>query len=289
NQCANLIARTTLNGVPVNGQRVTLEGPDGTETDQGITQNRTLNDGRNFNVGEIPIKGAHLGDVLRAVSIGPTNVLFGSIRLTSCGPNPVDIPLINIPVFPGFRVLSREAGNISLEVSINNFKEQILSLSVIFGRQNKREELSLIETDKKGKFIARLKEKIWDDNLKFLISIRDKGKEEQLFSTYLSVSTAWEEEQIHGRSVDGQIQVSIPTSKEKLPYQLIIEDVVKFSNMPLDKEDKILIGPYRVSSPGINKLEKLGTMLIKLGGIFSLDDLSKREMALDLMRFDEDK
>jgi hypothetical protein len=230
-ECPDLLVRVELNGSPRNDIKVWLESGSVT-TYQGVTNEYDLPYGVTSGPGEIRIRGAHVGDLVKAFAwvagsgLFP-DILYGTVEVDDCGPAALVLPLglINLPflirldpIGPGeTRVLVDVANGTSrsamAQVRVDGADP--ISIAVPVAARAADAALRGRLTGLPDRGIADLEVGIVDDELRE-ITIRSR-------SAFASLR---EDDVLDMRSADGRLELALSAGALEAPAGLVIETAV---------------------------------------------------------------
>jgi hypothetical protein len=250
-ECPDLLVRVEFNGSPQDDVKLSLESGSVT-TYQGVTSEYELPYNVTSGAGEIRVRGAHIGDLVRAVAFVPgvglfPDILYGSVEVDNCGPgalvlalNRINLPfLIRLdPIGPGeVRVLVDVADRATRPamacVRVSNGDPISIAIPSAVRASNASVRGRLSGLPERG--VADLE----------IGALDEQGREiaVRMTSSFASLD---EDDFLEMTSADGRLELSLPAGALEAPVGLVIEPAI---GLPLPPKRLALVGDaYRIAS-----------------------------------------
>jgi hypothetical protein len=283
NHCLNLIVRVVNNdGAPVDEAEVTLHTTDGRNVFQGRTGAKSLPDGIVTGPGEISLRGATVGDSVRARRqvTGPISI-NGSAAITSCS-GPLVVKLSTIQTFsalPHGRLADAAGGGLVVDAGTD--RPHAAELMLV--RPEGEDEPFVVQlTPAPGATFGPAAATIPGNALDVeLLAFDEAGTPSIVHSRIARRSLAAPDTHIV-KSLGGEVEVELPEAAVDVPATLLFEDAHDVEPPALAAGDAILVAPQRVSVSGSAKLLRPCLLHLEAGSIYAA-----REPRVELLRWDD--
>jgi hypothetical protein len=273
-ECPDLVVRVELNGVPQNSARVYVRAPDGRTVYQGPTKAYNLQDERSFNDGEIPVRGAHVGDGILAFfwPRGGSGWLVGTETVGACGSEPVVVVALGpVPVAVVLRCRLRAVGECEILVEGDGGLVTPPAVSLLLEGEDEPHDVALRPARVGGSFAARLTDLPDDSEIELQAVAFDAQGNQAFIRTGVSLRTAYVHSELQTFSVDGRLELVLPGGAMPYPVQVVVEEVVGGPLPSLADGDALLAGPYCVGSTAGDRLRKPALLHVNVSGEVLLD------------------
>lgn len=244
-RCAGLlVARVLLDGEPVDGARVWLRSG-GRDIFQGRARRAELPSGARTDAGEVPVRGACVGDELRAVleDAGDGQSAEGSATVTSRDDRPV-IELTRRPGRPRLDLEPGEPGRLriaasttsrftavpQLHVEVDGATPRVLRVAAVTDREARRGSGELAGLPLRGRATVQ--------------AATDDEAGEATRRADVAFASTLVSERLLLHSTDGRIELLLDEGAVEGPTQVLAQEV---DRLPGAVDGELLSGPYRLA------------------------------------------
>jgi hypothetical protein len=278
-----LIVRTLHNGEPLDNVRVTLHTTDGRILLQGRTRDTDVPGGVSTGEGGILIRGAHVGDVIRAVfSMWPFTVRGRATVPDGTDPLVIELERDDSPL----AVHTTPAGTDQLSIEVTQFS--IVERPIVSMLRNGDSELIRVATafdTARATHAAVIARSAADHECEFFVTGFDhKGRPSELLSQMRASRVLDESHMI--RSAGAELRLLLPDGSPSLPVQIVVEDAGDVPLPELGRGDVLLVTPQRVVSSQGDGLRKPAQIVLAGPYLNRGPAPTKPSSQLELLRYD---
>jgi hypothetical protein len=288
-ECPNLIVRVTHDGVRIDNAQVTVQTSDGRTLLQGRTAALSYPDGVVTGPGEIPVRGAHVGDSVSAVGHVDGRLVGRFARVTSCA-SPIVVELPEPSFFgPTLDLGSRleEAAGVALRVGPTP-SEPRPPLVVSVWHEGAAEPFVVDAAQVAG---PRGDELLLGSDEDQSVHLHVTGFDAHGNALAMRSSIAQRVLLVDDRHVVasalGDVELVLPRGAVDYPARVLIEDALDIAPPHLGPGDELLVAPQRVTCSYGERL-RAPAMLHMNVALPGADDAGVYASTVELVSCDED-